>query len=207
MVKGDNRAYVWDRIVSIRPEYPYIERWIPAGARVVDLGCGNGSLLTLLKERKNVTELGIEIAPSGVAECRRRGLNAREGRIDVALTDIADQSFDYAICNVTLQMVLYPEVTLDEMRRVARQQIVSFPNFAFVVNRLELLLLGRMPHWGLFGYTWYNTGHIHQFSLGDFRALAHARGLTIRQSVFLGKFANFEPDLLAQTAILLLESA
>ncbi|MBM3127919.1 MAG: methyltransferase domain-containing protein [Chloroflexi bacterium] len=210
MSGSDNREYVWSETRSARPEYPRIERWITPRARVIDLGCGNGSLLLLLKERKEVAGFGIELAPSGVAACRQKGLDVRQGRIDVALTDVADRSFDYAICNVTLQMVMYPEVTLREMRRIARYQIISFPNFAFFINRLELLLFGRMPRWGLFGYRWYDTGHIHQLSIADFCALARTFDLTIRQRAYLGKLgklADLAPNFFAQTAILLLESS
>lgn len=210
MSQRDNRAYVWDETFSMRPEYPYIERWITFGARVIDLGCGNGSLLMLLKEKKNIVASGIELTPSGVAACRARGLQVTQGRIDVTLSDIADNAFDFAICNVTLQMVMYPEVTLREMQRIARYQIVSFPNFAFIANRLDLLLFGRMPRWGLFGYTWYNTGHIHQLSIRDFLATVTELGMVVRDRVWLGKLGRLcalAPNLLTQTAIFLLESA
>ncbi len=206
---NDNRHYVWSAQASQRPEYATILDWVPAQSRVIDLGCGNGSLLQLLKEHKHITEFGIELAPSGVAACEQRGIRARIGRIDVPLDDVPDQSFDVAVCNVTLQMVVYPEVTLREMKRIARQQIISFPNFAFVLNRFDLLVNGRMPRWGLFGYTWYNTGHLHQFSLRDFRETVRALGLTIYASRYLSKFgalANLAPNLLAQTGIFLLKA-
>lgn len=207
---NDNRNYQWDETPSHRPEYPIIERWVTPGARVIDLGCGNGSLLALLKEKKNIIDAGIEITPSGVAVCRRRGLNVSEGRIDVALTKVADNAFDFAICNVTLQMVMYPEVTLREMRRIARFQIVSFPNFAFLLNRLDLLWRGRMPRPMLFGYTWFNTGHIHQLSIADFTATINTLGMVIRERVWLGKLGRacaLAPNLLTQTAIFLLEQS
>jgi methionine biosynthesis protein MetW len=208
MSKGDNREYVWSETLSIRPEYPHIERWITPGARVIDLGCGNGSLLLLLKEKKNIIAAGIEVSPSGVAVCRARGLQVTQGRIDVPLNEIADDTFDFAICNVTLQMVMYPEVTLREMRRIARYQIVSFPNFAFIANRLDLLLFGRMPRWGLFGYSWYNTGHIHQLSIADFLATITDLRMRVCKRVWLGKLGRacaLAPNLLTQTAIFLLE--
>jgi len=207
---NDNRNYVWSEQPSQRPEYATMVEWVPAQARVIDLGCGNGSLLQLLKERKQIAEFGIELAPSGVAACGQRGIRARVGRIDVPLDDVPDQSFDVAVCNVTLQMVMYPEVTLREMKRIARQQIISFPNFAFVLNRFDLFFNGRMPRWGLFGYAWYSTGHIHQLAIRDFRETARALGLTIRASRYLSKFgalANLAPNLLAQTAIFALEHA
>lgn len=209
MSQGDNREYIWGETLSTRPEYPYIERWVTPQARVIDLGCGNGSLLLFLKEKKNVVAAGIELAPSGVAVCRARGLQVTQGRIDVPLRDIADNTFDFAICNVTLQMVMYPEVTLREMRRIARYQIVSFPNFAFFLNRLELFFFGRMPRTMLFGYTWYNTGHIHQLSITDFLTTIAGLGMRVRDRVWLGKLGRWcalAPNLLTQTAIFLLES-
>jgi methionine biosynthesis protein MetW len=206
---NDNRNYAWDDKLSQRPEYPIIAEWIDDGARVIDLGCGNGSLLLMLKERKHISACGIELAESGVEVCRARGLSVRQGRIDVPLDDFTDDAFDVAVCNVTLQMVMYPEVTWREMKRIARRQIISFPNFAFALNRIDLLLNGRMPRWGMFGYTWYNTGHIHQFSVRDFRETARALGMNIRASRYLSKagaLANIAPNLFAQTAVFFLES-
>ena len=205
---SDNRNYFWNDSTSHREEYEHIERWVPQGARVLDLGCGNGSLLQMLKERKTVSELGIEIAPSGIAVCRQRGLNVRQARIDEPLADLPDDAFDFAICNVTLQMVMYPEVTLREMRRLAHYQIISFPNFAFLLNRLEFAFLGRMPRAMLFGYSWYNTGHIHQLSLKDFIATAGEMGMRVRERALLGRLGRLAmlwPNLLTQTAIFLLE--
>jgi len=173
---NDNRNYDYTRHPdSDRSEYPVIVSWIPAGARVLDLGCGNGALLARLTAEKGVTGTGVELSPSGVRVCRERGLNVVEGRIDETLP-FADDAFDYAVCNVTIQMVMYPEVLLREMKRVARYQIVSFPNFAFWRNRIDLLLNGRMPKRMLFEYTWYATGHIHQLSFRDFRELTEAVG-------------------------------
>lgn len=179
----DNREYDYSlHPEQSRAEYPVIADWVPEGARVIDLGCGNGSLLALLKREKRVTELGLESAPSGVEQCRRKGLNVREGRIDVPLREIAADAFDVAICNVTLQMVQYPEVLMREMSRVAPVAIVSFPNFAFLRNRLDLLFRGRMPRPMLYGYGWYDTGHIHQLSVRDFRDLCRDVGWRIAEA-------------------------
>lgn len=205
----DNRNYVWDNEeISQRSEYSYIERWIPNSTKVIDLGCGNGSLLENLKEKKDASEFGIEISESGVAICKKKGLNVRQGRIDVELNDVSNNSFDFAICNVTIQMVMYPEITLKEMKRIARYQIVSFPNFAFLPNRLELLIKGRMPRRLLYGYNWYNTGHIHQLSIKDFKETISSLGLVIKESVYLGRFWKLKyifPNLFASEAIFILE--
>ncbi|MDD5491397.1 MAG: methionine biosynthesis protein MetW [bacterium] len=207
---GDNRNYIWDNDqIATRPEYPYIEKWISNQAKVIDLGCGNGSLLQILKNKKKISPSGIEIAISGVNICVKRGLPASQGRIDVALTNIPDNSFDFAICNVTIQMVMNPEILLQEMKRIARFQIISFPNFAFLWQRLELLFRGRMPQKLLYGYDWYSTGHIHQLSIKDFNRITRARGFRIRDSVFLiGRHKMpfpVWPNMLASEAIFLLE--
>jgi len=205
----DNRDYSWDdEEISARPEYPFIEKWITEGSKVIDLGCGNGSLLKTLKDKKNISEFGIEISESGVAICKDKGLNVKQERIDLKLSDVKDNSFDFAICNVTIQMVMYPEITLSEMKRIAKYQIVSFPNFAFIFNRLELLVKGRMPKKMLFGYNWYNTGHIHQLSIKDFKKTVLNMGLFIKDFVYLGRFGKFKyffPNLFVLEAIFLLE--
>jgi methionine biosynthesis protein MetW len=205
---NENRRYEWtNRGLCERPEYAIIERWIRRGSKVIDLGCGNGSLLRILKERKGVAELGIELAPSGVEICRSHGLSVRQGPADVELPDVPTDGFDYAVCNVTLQMVMNPEVTLREMRRVARQQIVSFPHFAFLLNRLDMLFRGRMPRPLLFGYDWYSTGHIHQLSIDDFRGTIRSLGLVVQEAEYLGRLrplVRLHPNLLAYEAIFLL---
>lgn len=141
----------------------------------MDLGCGNGSLIHQLTEERGCRCSGVELSESGVQTCREKGLDVRQGRIDAALP-FEDDSFDVAACNVTIQMVLYPEVLLQEMKRIAKHQIISFPNFAYFKNRLDLLLNGRMPRQLLFGYTWYSTGHIHQLSLRDMQQLIQDTG-------------------------------
>lgn len=167
---NDNRNYVYSTdAVSVREEFKQIIKWVKSGSSVIDLGSGDGTLLLLLKEKRDIKIAdGIEIVKSGVITSRKKGLNVWQGRIDVPLNKIKDKSYDYAICNVTLQMVMYPEVLLNEMGRIAKKQIVSFPNFAFLPNRIELLIKGRMPEIMLFGYKWYSTGQIHQLSVNDF---------------------------------------
>jgi methionine biosynthesis protein MetW len=203
---GDNREYEYtaDRSAH-REEFSKIVDWIPEGSRVLDLGCGEGSLLKLLVERKKAQAEGMEISPSGVEVCRSKGLKVRQGRIDEGLP-WADDAFDYAVCNVTLQMVMYPEKLLSEMGRVATRQIVSFPNFANIRNRLELFLYGRMPKAMLFGHTWWNTGHIHQLSIQDFKELVKGIGLEIKKSAYFGRLAmhglaSLAPNLLSTIAM------
>lgn len=175
---NDNRQYHFEpNSTANREEYQIITSWIPPGSRVIDLGCGDGSLLALLKTTGIVGE-GIEISASGVQATRRKGIKARCGQIDQPLP-FQDHSFDYAICNVTIQMVMYPEVLIEEMKRIAHYQIISFPNFAFFPNRLELFFKGRMPKTMLYGYKWYSTGHIHQFSIQDFKEFCRKQRLSV----------------------------
>jgi len=168
---NDNRNYDYSAAsTEDREEYKLICEMVEPNSSVIDLGCGNGSLLEKLIKEKNVTAEGIELSESGVEVCKVKGLKVHQGRIDEKLP-LDDNSFDYSICNVTIQMVMYPEVLLTEMKRISKYQIVSFPNFGHYKNRIDLLLKGRMPKPMLFGYKWYNTGHIHQMSIKDFYEL------------------------------------
>ncbi len=207
----DNRNYIYDIEENCCPrfEYTYIEKWVTDFAKVVDLGCGNGSILAGLKEKRKISEFGIDISKSGVESCLRKGISARLGKIDVELNDIPNDSFDFSICNVTLQMVMYPEITLREMKRISRYQIISFPNFACFLGRLELLLKGKMPRRLLGGYDWYNTGHIHQFSVRDFKeTVTKVIGLKIKDHYSYGGVRGLNrvvPNLFAAGAIFLTE--
>ncbi|MFZ4621799.1 MAG: methionine biosynthesis protein MetW [Bacteroidota bacterium] len=210
---NDNRRYDYTEFPDEdRKEYSIIVDYIQPNSRVLDLGCGNGMLLARLQKEKQVQGVGLEISESGVEICRKRGLNVQYGRIDETLP-FKDNEFDYAVCNVTIQMVMYPEVLLKEMKRVSRYQIISFPNFAFWKNRLDLLVNGRMPKRMLFGYSWYSTGHIHQLSIADFEQLLDSvGGLTIatrwvdRSSIFFRNYLNILfPNLFQLLAVFLVK--
>ncbi len=168
---NDNRNYDYSGHDEFeRDDYKYIVELVKPNSSVIDLGCGNGSLLKKLIDEKKVNGQGIELSPTGVEACLKKGLKVSQGKIDEELP-FKDDSFDYSICNVTIQMVMYPEILLKEMRRISKYQIVSFPNFGFYKNRIDLLFNGRMPSPMLFGYNWYSTGHIHQISIKDFYQL------------------------------------
>lgn len=209
---NDNRRYQFALgSVAHRDEYPVIASLIKAGSRVIDLGSGDGSLLKLLKDSKSVKGEGREISQSGVKASLYKKIKAQVGRIDIKLP-YADMEFDYAICNVTLQMVMYPETLIREMHRISRYQIITFPNFAFVLNRLELLLKGRMPRTMIPGYQWYSTGHIHQLSIQDFRDFCQSEQIKIKREAHIYPQSLFgstklvlrsHPNLFASTAIFL----
>jgi|ERR1035437_870989 methionine biosynthesis protein MetW len=176
---NDNRNYTFpDDYQEERSEYQFILDMILSGSKVIDLGCGNGILLEKLIKTKSVIGTGVELSPNGVKICKDKGLNVIQGRIDEKI-NFRDNSFDYSICNVTIQMVLYPEILINEMKRISKYQIISFPNLGFYKNRLEFLIKGGMPPHSLFGYKWYNTGHIHQCSITDFNALINEIGLKV----------------------------
>ena len=134
MSPNDNRNYDYTYSdFKERTEYNLIAELVHNNSNIVDLGCGNGSLITKLIKENNCIAKGVEISSSGVEVCKRNKLDVLHGRIDEALP-FADNEFDYAICNVTIQMVMYPEVLLSEMKRISKYQIISFPNFGFYKN-------------------------------------------------------------------------
>lgn len=182
----DNRLYDYSGWTEDdRQEYKYIVSLVKLGSSLVDLGCGNGSLMQKLIKEKNVKAEGMDLSRSGVDICIEKGLKVKEGRIDAALP-YQDNEFDYAVCNVTMQMVMFPEILLKEMKRIARYQIISFPNIGFYKHRLELFMRGRMPKGALFGFSWYNTGHIHLFSIKDFYELmSEIDGLEVTKHLFV----------------------
>lgn len=209
---NDNRNYNYSGFQDFeRNDYKYIIELINAGSSVVDLGSGNGALIKLLKEYKQCDVKGVEISDSGVKVSKSKGLDILKSRIDEKLPFI-DNQFDYSICHVTIQMVMYPEILLKEMKRISKYQIISFPNFAFYKNRFELLFKGNMPSKMLFGYKWYNTGHIHQLSINDFCELVNdIGGLKILKhtfvktnSVFKNSLMKLSPNCFQQLPIFLL---
>lgn len=181
---NDNRNYNYQNFThSERNEYPIIVNMISDKAKVIDLGCGNGTLLEKLIKEKNTSAQGIEISKSGIEICKQKALNVIDAKIDSPLP-FHDNSFDYAICNVTIQMLMYPEILVKEMKRIAKYQIISFPNFAYFRNRIDMILNGRMPQKMLFGYKWHSTGHIHQLSVSDFlQIIKDTRGLKLIKRV------------------------
>ena len=208
--KREDYVYSLDSY-GIRPEYKYIIEWIEIGSKVLDLGCGNGSLGSLLIKQKGCVVYGIESSRSGVESALNKGVNAIMGDIDEGL-DFSDKSFDYVVINVTLQMVYKPGFVLGEALRVGKKVIVSFPNLAHWVARLELFLLGRMPRKPLYGYRWHNTKHIHLFSYFDFCNYMEEINARITKKVFFGWDSEHErflagilPNLFSMEAILLIE--
>jgi methionine biosynthesis protein MetW len=194
----------------MRIDHDVIFGLVPEGARVLDLGCGDGTLLDRLVREKKVTGRGIEISADGVERCIRKGLAVLHGDIDEGLGEYPEGSFDYVILNQTIQAAKKPEVVLSEMLRVGRKGIVGFPNFAWLPIRLYLLLHGRMPKSSSLPYEWYDTPNIHFCSIRDFDAYCASRSIRVGERVFLrggtsGRILGGTlPNLFAESAIYLL---
>lgn len=155
----------------LRPDQEIICDWIVPGSRVLDLGCGKGELLTCLRENLAVSGYGIEIDPDNILKCIRSGVNVIQADINAGLSVFDDDSFDYVIVSQALQALRRPDLVLDEMLRVGRQGIVTFPNFAFWKNRAQLFFGGVMPVSRALPNAWYNSPNIHLCTLRDFEAL------------------------------------
>jgi methionine biosynthesis protein MetW len=194
-----------------RFDYEIIVNIIENGSRVLDLGCGNGELLSKLKQRRNVDARGVELDDRCVAECIRRGFTVFQGDIDEGLGDYADKSFDYVVLNQTLQVVHKPTLVIEEMLRVGKRAIVSFPNFGYFRIRWYLLIKGRMPKVDFLPCDWYNTPNIHLLTIKDFMAFCDMMNIKIEQFIGLrsystGKTSKHFQNLLSQIGIFVIKS-
>ena len=170
--------------MSLRPDLAVIARHVPAGAKVLDVGCGDGALMAALRDEKQVDARGMEIDPEAVERCVARGLSVVQGDADRDLADYPDHAFDYAILSQTLQTAARPDLMLDELLRVGRKAFVSFPNFAYWRMRVSLLVHGRMPVTRHLPVSWYETQNIHHVTVEDFCELLAEKGVTVEQSWF-----------------------
>ncbi|MFB1011773.1 MAG: methionine biosynthesis protein MetW [Thiopseudomonas sp.] len=155
----------------MRADLEIIQQWIPENSRVLDLGCGDGELLAWLNANKNVTGYGLEIDPDKINACLEKGVNVVEQNLDLGLGNFASNSFDVVVMTQALQVVHYPDRILQEMLRVGRTCIITFPNFGHWRCRWYLATRGRMPVSDFMPYTWYNTPNIHFCTFKDFEAL------------------------------------
>ncbi|MBB5754951.1 methionine biosynthesis protein MetW [Prosthecomicrobium pneumaticum] len=162
-----------------------IAELVAPGARVLDVGCGDGDLLKLLEETRGVDGRGIELSQKGVNECVARGLSVIQGNADTDLVDYPDDAFDYVILSQTIQATGHPRQVLEQMLRIGRSAIVSFPNFGHWSVRASLGFLGRMPVTRNLPYSWYDTPNIHFCTIRDFVALCEDVGATIDKAVAL----------------------
>jgi methionine biosynthesis protein MetW len=175
---------------------------VPAGSRVLDLGCGDGSLLAYLQENKACTGYGVELDDANVHACIARGVNVLQLNLDQGLRLFDDHSFDVVLQIDTLQHLRNAEVMLRETARVGKTGIVAFPNFAHWPNRWSILQ-GRMPVTKRLPYQWYDTPNIRVGTFADFEVLARKNGLHISDAFGLqdGQRVDVMPNLLAGTAV------
>lgn len=197
--------------LSDRPDLREIVKLIPDGSTVIDLGAGDGTLLSYLVKYKNVEGRGIEISAEGVKECVARGLFVYQSNLNEGLADYEDKSFDYVICSQTLQQVHQPRYLLDEILRVGRHAIISVPNFGYYKIRFQLLLKGRMPKSSALPYEWYDTPNIHLTTTKDFRTFLQGLDIKIIKEVssishngYLHPMAEWWPNFFAPTTIYLI---
>jgi len=161
-----------------------IHDFVPQRARVLDLGCGQGELLSVLKDKKDIVGLGVEIDHVKIAQCIQRGVSVIEQDIDKGLANFADKSFDVVLLTQTLQAVRHPDYVLEEMLRVGKECIISFPNFGHWSARLSLLVRGRMPVSKFMPYEWYNTPNIHFCTVKDFEIFCRQKNIRVLNRFF-----------------------
>jgi len=169
--------------VQLRYDLQIVASWIPSGAKVLGLGCGEGDLLYFLKHQKQVKGSGIEKNEARVAACIEKGLTVLQGDINAEILDYPDDAFDYVICTLTLQQVYDPASLIRAMLRIGKKGIVSFPNFSHWRIRWQLLLTGNAPKTKQLPYEWYNTPNIRVITLRDFRKFAQKVGIRIVKEV------------------------
>lgn len=160
-----------------------VAKMVEEGARVLDVGCGEGELLRLLTETRNVDARGVELSQAGVNHCVAKGLSVIQGDADVDLADYPDDGFDYVILSQTLQATRNPRKVLEQMLRIGKRAIVSFPNFGHWRVRWQLAALGRMPVTENLSYDWYETPNIHFCTIRDFVQLAETVDAKILRAV------------------------
>ena len=197
-------------MTKLRADLAIIARNVREGARVLDVGCGDGVLMAALRDHKGADARGLEIDAGNVSSAVARGLAVVQGDADRDLADYPDNSFDYAILSQTLQTTHRPDIVLDHLLRIGREAFVSFPNFAYWRVRGSLLAGGRMPVTPHMPALWYETPNIHHTTIDDFRAFLQNREVQIEGEWFLSgnkPRRRAMANLMAEHAVFLLKKA
>ena len=197
---------------GIRYDLQMVASWIPEGASVLGLGCGDGMLMHYLKKHKHAVCTGIDIDEASVASCITKGVTVLQGDVNEEVKDYPDNAFDYVILAQTLQQIYDPAPLIREMLRVGRKSVVSFPNFSHWRVRLMLLLTGHAPVTPQLPYQWHDTPNIRVITLADFRRYARQVGFRILKEVAIhtdrqvksGRVVTFWPDLFATYGLYLI---
>ena len=173
--------------MSLRADLKSLAQRIPEGARILDVGCGDGALMAWLEANKACDARGIELSRDGVNECLEKGLSVVQGDADMDLDNYPSDAFDVAVLSKTVQATRSPSAVLNNLLRIAPRAIVSFPNFGYWRVRLHLLLNGRMPVTETLPVSWHETPNIHLCTVHDFASLVDELGLSIAEVFEPGK--------------------
>jgi methionine biosynthesis protein MetW len=188
--------------VTQRPDFAAIAGWVGMGSSVLDLGCGDGSLLRYLRESRRVAGYGVEIDDDRVLACVKSGVNVVQGDLERGLAEFESRSFDYVVLSQTLQAIMDGERIINDMLRVGREGIVAFPNFGYWKNRLQVLG-GHMPVSDNLPYQWHDTPNVHLCTLSDFEDFCLGHGVRIMERKVLtgGRPVTVLPNLLGSLAV------
>jgi len=189
--------------VSGRADFEIITAWVSQGASVLDLGCGDGLLLRHLKQVRAVRGYGVEISDENILACVKNGVNVIQSNLEEGLAGFEDGAFDCVILSQTLQAMRHTEEIVDEMLRVGREAIVTFPNFGYWRHRWQIGVEGQMPVSKKLPYQWYDTPNIHLCTIVDFEVFCRQRGIEIleRQVLHDGEEVRWMPNLLGSLAV------
>jgi len=192
--------------VASRVDRKIFSEWIFEDASVLDLGCGDGALLSYLTKKRHIHGQGIELDAQAITRCVAEGLSVYQQDIDTGLSEYANCNFDYVILNQTLQQVKKPDYALQEALRVGKKVIIGIPNFAYIKARTSIFFCGRVPVTAALPYQWYDTPNLHFLSLNDFRDYCKNKAITIECVAFRSgnRPVQFLPNLLAEIGYFLL---
>jgi len=189
-------------IMAYRYDFDVITQWIQAGERVLDLGCGDGSLLRHLMAQRQIQGYGVENDPDNLLACLEHGINVIQVDLEKGLAGFEDGFFDHVVMSLSLQAIHNTQGILAEMLRVGHEAVVSFPNFGYWRHR-QSILNGRMPVSESLPHQWFNTPNVRFFTIADFEALCEFNGIAVRERLAFddGKRIDEEPNFLASVAV------